>query len=85
MLWVAEIGASQLLRIAPDGQIERTVKLPVSRPTSVAFGGEGLRTLFVTSMTFGVEPEDRPNQPWAGRLLAFEPGVSGLALPAVNF
>ncbi len=85
MLWVAEIGASQLLRLAPDGRIERTVRLPVSRPTSVAFGGADLRTLYVTSMTFGVEPQDRPNQPWAGRLLAFEPGVSGLPLPAVNF
>jgi sugar lactone lactonase YvrE len=82
---VAEIDAGQLLRLAPDGRIERTVPLPVTRPTSVAFGGAGLRTLFVTSMTYGVSEAQRAAEPFAGRLLAFEPGVAGLPEPLLDF
>jgi len=85
MLWVAELGASQLVRIDPQGRIEREVSLPVSRPTSVAFGGPDLRTLYVTSMTFMLDDEARAREAWAGRLLAFEPGVQGLALPRLGF
>ena len=84
-LWVAEIDAGQLLRLAPDGGIERILPLPVTRPTSVAFGGPGLRTLFITSMTFGLSESERAEQPFAGRLLAVEPGVAGLPEPALDF
>lgn len=84
-LWVAEIDAGQLLRIAPDGGIERTVSLPITRPTSVAFGGPGLRTLYVTSMTFGLDAAQRAAQPFAGRLLALDPGVPGLPEPTLDF
>ena len=33
----------------PDGRILSTVSLPVSQPTSCAFGGRNLDTLYVTS------------------------------------
>ncbi|MFM8554749.1 MAG: SMP-30/gluconolactonase/LRE family protein [Betaproteobacteria bacterium] len=85
MLWVAEVGASQLIRIDPTGRVEREVPLPVSRPTSVAFGGPDLRTLYVTSMTFMLDEVALAREPYAGRLLAFEPGVQGLALPKLSF
>ena len=85
MLWVAELGASQLVRIDPAGRIEREVPLPISRPTSVAFGGPDLRTLYVTSMTFMLDEAALAREPYAGRLLAFEPGVQGIALPKLSF
>jgi len=85
MLWVAELGASQLVRIDPAGLIEREVRLPISRPTSVAFGGPDLRTLYVTSMTFMLDEAALAREPYAGRLLAFEPGVQGIALPKLSF
>lgn len=85
MLWVAELGASQLVRIDPTGRVEREVPLPISRPTSVAFGGPDLRTLYVTSMTFMLDDAARAREPHAGRLLAFEPGVQGIALPKLSF
>lgn len=83
-LWVAEIDAGQLLRLAPDGRIEREVKLPISRPTSVAFGGNGLSTLFVTSMTYGLSPAQRAEQPFAGRLLALQVDIAGLPEPMLD-
>jgi sugar lactone lactonase YvrE len=61
------------------------VPLPISRPTSVAFGGPDLRTLYVTSMTFMLDEAALAREPYAGRLLAFEPGVQGIALPKLSF
>ncbi|HEY5899773.1 MAG TPA: SMP-30/gluconolactonase/LRE family protein [Burkholderiales bacterium] len=84
-LWVAEIDAGQLLRIGADGKVAQVVALPVSRPTSVAFGGAGLSTLFITSMTYGLTPAQRAAQPFAGRLLALDAGVAGLPEPMLDY
>jgi len=83
-LWVAEIDASQILKIAPDGDIESILPVPIRRPTSVAFGGERLETLFITSMTFGLKEHERREQPYAGRLLAVDVGIKGVEEPAFN-
>ena len=48
-LWNARYGGSCVLRIAPDGTLEQTLEIPAENPTSCAFGGADLKTLFVTS------------------------------------
>jgi sugar lactone lactonase YvrE len=48
-LWNARYGGRCLLRISPNGQIDRTVALPTLNPTTCAFGGPDLRTLYITS------------------------------------
>ncbi|TWC13970.1 MULTISPECIES: SMP-30/gluconolactonase/LRE family protein [unclassified Pseudomonas] len=48
-VWNARWDGSCLLRISPDGQVDRVIELPVSRPTSCVFGGEDLKTLYITS------------------------------------
>ena len=48
-LWNARPGAGSLIRIAPDGHIDRTVPLPVSTPTTCTFGGPKFSTLYITS------------------------------------
>ncbi len=80
-VWTAIWGGSRLERRAPDGTVERTIALPVKQPTSCAFGGPGLKTLYITSARQNLSPEALERQPLAGSLLAFEPGVAGLALP----
>jgi sugar lactone lactonase YvrE len=79
-LWNAQWGASRLVRYAPDGSIDRIVHVPVSQPTSCAFGGKNLSTLYVTSAWDGLasSAEDRPAL--AGALFAFDPDVRGLEL-----
>jgi len=77
-LWVAEISAGQVVRFDPAGREVANLAVPVSRPTSVAFGGAGLRTLFVTSMRYGVSPEDLIREPQAGCVFAADVGVAGL-------
>jgi sugar lactone lactonase YvrE len=48
-LWNARPGAGCLIRIAPNGQVDRIVPLPVSHPTTCTFGGPNLATLYITS------------------------------------
>jgi sugar lactone lactonase YvrE len=42
------------------------------------FGGPDLSTLFVTSMQFGLTPDQLSAQPQAGALLQIDVGVKGL-------
>lgn len=81
-LWNAQWGGSRIVRYAPDGSIERIVKMPVSQPTSCAFGGPDLATLYVTSAWDELFPGQRAAEPMAGGLFAIDTGVKGLALPA---
>lgn len=81
-LWNAQWGGARLVRYAPGGAVDRIVPLPVTQPTSCAFGGPDLATLYVTSAREGLSDAELTEQPLAGSLMAFEPGVAGLALPA---
>ena len=68
-LWITRPYASCLVRVRPDGSIDRTLSLPVSNPTTCAFGGPDLRTLFITSA--------RSSQRLSGSLFAVETSVPG--------
>lgn len=78
-VWVALNGGSELRRYGPDGKLDSVIALPVSQPTSVAFGGEGLRDLFVTTAREPLSAAERDAQPLAGRLLRLSPGATGQA------
>jgi len=77
-LWVALVQAQRLARFAPDGRLEQIVDLPIPFPSCPAFGGEDLRTLFVTTIADSGH-RLRSDHPDAGRLLAIDGlGVCGL-------
>ncbi|MFT5181484.1 MAG: sugar lactone lactonase YvrE [Alphaproteobacteria bacterium] len=76
--WSAEFRGGRLVRYAPDGTVDRTVDLPVSRPTSCAFGGHGMATLFVTSAKIMLNEAQLAAEPHAGALLTLDVGVCGL-------
>jgi sugar lactone lactonase YvrE len=77
--WMAAIDGWALLRFTPDGDLDRTIPLPVGKPTMPAFGGADLRTIFVTS----IRPVDADlrEQPLAGGLFAVRVDVGGLPEP----
>lgn len=77
-LWCARVGGGCLARFDPQGRLERLVALPTSKPTSCAFGGDDLRTLYVTTARQGLSTTELAAEPLAGRLLALSPGVAGL-------
>jgi len=70
-LWNARWDGGCLLRLAPDGEVDRVIELPVSRPTSCVFGGQDLRTLYITS---AASPLDHPLD---GAVLALEVDIPG--------
>ena len=83
-LWNAEFNAGRVVRYAPDGRVDQVVPVPVARPTSCGFGGPGLRTLYVTTTSQAMTEDQLRDNPLAGALLAFEPGVPGLPEPVWN-
>ncbi len=81
-LWSAQWDGWRVVRYAPDGRIDRVVKLPVPRPTAMAFGGENLDTLYITSASTGLGDADLAKAPLSGSLFAVKPGVRGLPEPS---
>lgn len=80
-LWVAEVGAGRVARYDPEARLERTIPLPVSRPTSVAFIGQDLGTLLITTMRLGLSDEEKAGQALAGGTFVVQPGAAGLPEP----
>lgn len=52
-IYVALYGGGRVHRYAHDGTLDRVIAMPVTNPTSCTFGGEDLRTLFITSANAG--------------------------------
>ena len=76
--WCALHGGGRLRRYHADGTIDREIVLPVSQPTMCAFGGDALDTLYVTSATDKLGPEQLRREPLAGALLRVRPGERGV-------
>ena len=76
--WICGNDAGLVHRFTPDGQLDRSLSVPVKKPAMCAFGGAGLDTLFVTSIRPG---GDLADQPLAGGVFALRPGVRGLDEP----
>ena len=83
-VWSAQFDRWCVNRYAPDGTLERSIRLPVQRPTSCMFGGPDLATLYVTSARMDLAGEALAAQPHAGGVFALEPGVHGLPEPRFN-
>jgi sugar lactone lactonase YvrE len=78
-VWCAQPMFGRIARYDPKGKLERVIELPVSRGTGVMFGGRDLDTLYVTTMRTTLSEAQLDEEPLAGSLLAFKPGVRGLA------
>ena len=72
--WMAGISGWQLVRITPQGKVDRIIEMPVERPTKPMFGGRNLDILYVTSI--GSDEKDAQD----GNLFA----VTGLGVTGVE-
>lgn len=79
--WVACVYGWAIVRITPDGRLDRTIELPVEKPSMPAFAGPDLDALVVTSISSGGRRPAAPGQPLAGAVLAIEAGVRGIPEP----
>jgi sugar lactone lactonase len=77
-VWSARWKGNSVVRIAPDGRVDREIKLPVSRVTCPAFGGKDLKTLYITTAREGISAEDAVKEPLAGSVFAIDVDVPGL-------
>ena len=75
--WICGNDAGVVHRFTPQGRLDRSIRVPTSKPSMCSFGGPDLDVLFITSI--------RPGQPQGddvalgGAIFATRPGVSGLA------
>jgi sugar lactone lactonase YvrE len=77
-VWVAEVGAGRVARYDPRGRLVQAVGVPALKPTSLAFVGVDLGTLFITSMRLGLTDEEVAAFPLSGAVFTTQPGVHGL-------
>lgn len=81
-LWVALVQRGKVARFAPDGRLDMTIDTPMDMPSSVAFGGKDMSTLFVTSIKSTESGRAISRHPEAGHLFAIEDiGVKGVPEP----
>lgn len=71
-LWVAHWDGGRITRFAPDGTRVRSIELPARRITNIAFAGENLERMFVTSAA-----KDLPESEFDGALFEVDAGVTG--------
>jgi D-xylonolactonase len=78
-IWIAHWGGACITCHDPVTARElQRVALPTAHVTNCAFGGRDLRTLFITTATTGLTPEQLEAEPLAGGLFAFVTDTPGM-------
>ena len=76
-VWVALFGGWRIERYSPAGELVEQVPFPCSNITKLAFGGDDLKTVYVSTAWKGLSEAQRQRQPLAGALFSFEAPVPG--------
>jgi sugar lactone lactonase YvrE len=74
----------RLAKIAPDGQCVAFIETPVQCPTMPCFGGEDLRTLFITTSAHGRSAAELQDLPQSGCVFAMRVDTPGLPVSFFN-
>ncbi|WP_460841914.1 SMP-30/gluconolactonase/LRE family protein [Noviherbaspirillum agri] len=80
--WCAMYEGGRLLRLSPSGDILAEISLPVRCPTMVAFGGDDLRTLYITTARHNRKEDELKDHPLSGCVLSLCVDVPGRVEPA---
>ena len=78
-VWVALFGGWRVERYSPAGEVVGSIALPCANITKLAFGGDDLRTAYVTTARLHLSGEERALQTLAGGLFRFRVDTPGLA------
>jgi sugar lactone lactonase YvrE len=84
--WMAGVSGWELVRITPKGEVDMIIKMPIEKPTKIAFGGPNLDIIYVTSIGInGITRGTEKTQPLAGSIFSLTiPGVQGVEFPFYN-
>jgi sugar lactone lactonase YvrE len=77
-VWVALGPGGGVARFEPDGSLEQVLDVPASFVSSLCFGGDQMRDLYLTTLDNSEDPVRR------GTLFRTRVDVPGLPLPAAN-
>lgn len=80
-LWSARWEGNCIARFNPDGNVDCIVPIPSSRVTSLAFGGDDFKTVYVTTARQGLTADEATRFPQQGGLFSFRSPVAGLPRP----
>jgi sugar lactone lactonase YvrE len=80
-LWVAHWDGWRITRYTPQGKVAEVISMPVQCPTSVAFGGDDLSELYITSARMGLNEEEIKKSPLSGSLFKLQTSTKGLPEP----
>jgi len=76
-IWCAFWDGAHVTRFNPDGSVAEQVPVPVPRPTSVAFGGPDLRTMYITSASIDLTGDQLARWPLSGSVLRRKVEIPG--------
>ena len=79
-VWISFWEGACVRRFSAQGLLQAQIHLPVSRPTSLAFGGPERDWLFITTAEEPTATALEEPKRYAGALLAVQAGVQGLEL-----
>jgi sugar lactone lactonase YvrE len=83
-LWVCLWSGACVACFDPEtGELLRKISIPALNVTSCAFGGKDLKTLFITTASISMSPEQAAKYPLAGNLFAIDLEIKGV--PAFFF
>lgn len=78
-LWIALWGGAAVGCWNPEsGKLLRSIDVPAKNVTSCAFGGNDLKTLYITTARIATSNEELEKYPYAGGLFKVKPGVKGV-------
>ena len=77
-LWLAVWGGSKIIRISPNGEVDKILTFQTSQITSCVFGGPEMNILFVTSASVGKNTSQDVN---AGNLFSVKTNKKGSTSP----
>lgn len=75
--WIAMFEGGRILRFAPTGQLLEEIKVPAMCPTMVAFGGDDLRTLYITTARNMRSDAELAQYPLSGCVLTLRVATPG--------
>lgn len=82
--WCALVHGGAIACISPAGKMVERIAVPAKHPTMVAFGGDDLSIMYVTSATAMLSEDERSHWPDAGKLFRVT-GLGARGLPEPLF
>jgi sugar lactone lactonase YvrE len=80
-IWIAMWAGASLQRLSPGGKKLERIDVPAYQVTSVAFAGNNLDQLFITSARDGMSAQNLNTYPNSGSFFSYTPKTEGLPEP----